>query len=123
MELGKQLSYGIPFFSRSSDFINFVTGKPDGLYGQLASLLEGMGQGTMLFTPMTLPQDSKDLTRRMRRMFGTTARLITIESTGTVGHSTRRIRTVINTDEKWTPPPPNAGKLPPLGVFSYYRID
>jgi hypothetical protein len=56
-------------------------------------------------------------------MFSTNANVITIEATGRVGRSRRLIRTVVTTDEKWTPPPPNAGKMPPLGVFSYYRID
>jgi hypothetical protein len=94
-----------------------------------------------LFTPLVLPDASgsannptiansnnsttnkSDLAKSMRRMFATSARVISIESTGTVNHSRRKIRTVINTDDKWIPPPPNAGKMPPLGIFSYYRID
>jgi hypothetical protein len=123
MDMARSLAGNIPWFSRASDFVNFVTGKQDGLYGKLSTLLTGMGQTTMMFTPLLLPENNSDLPKNMRRMFSTNARVITIESTGTVGHSRRRIRTVINTDDKWTPPPPNAGKLPPLGVFSYYRLD
>jgi hypothetical protein len=40
-----------------------------------------------------------------------------------VGRSIKHIRTVINIVDKWTPPKPNAATMPPLGIFSYYRID
>jgi hypothetical protein len=56
-------------------------------------------------------------------MFTTTSRFFTIEATGKVGHSQRRIRSVVNIDTNWVPPKPNAGKLPPLGIFAYYRIE
>jgi len=59
----------------------------------------------------------------MRRTFSTTGYQFTIEVTGRSGSAQRRIRAVINTDPQWTPPKPNAGKLPPLGIFAYYRLD
>lgn len=120
-QTARMLARGIPPFSRSGDFVNFVLGKPGSLYEKLQKLTESMG--FPMFVPLVVPQNANDLERSMRRMFATFANVITIESTGVVGRARRRIRTVINIDPKWTPPPPNAGKLPPLGIFSYYRLD
>lgn len=111
----------IPWFSRSSDFVGFVTGKAEGLYGKLSGYLESMGMTAMMFSPMTI--EDAELQKSMRRVFTTSARIVTIEVTGFSGRSQKRIRSVINFDDKWTPPPPNPGKAPPLGVFSYFRID
>jgi general secretion pathway protein K len=121
--MARSMTYGAPFFSKSSDFVNFITGKPDGLYGLLQTFLTAMGPtgAAMLFTPLVV--DDAQVLAKMRRTFTTTARFIAIDVVGKSGNSQTRIRTVINTDPKWTPPPPNAGKLPPLGVFAYYRID
>ncbi len=122
----RMMGMGIPWFSRSIDFVNFITGTGP-LFEKLNSLLQSMGPAlgglVTMFVPLVIPPDAKDLRRRMQRMFATTASVITIESTGRVGRSRRLIRAVITTDEKWTPPPPNAGKMPPLGIYSYYRID
>ncbi len=122
----RMMGMNIPWFSRSSDFVNFITGTGP-LFEKLNSLLQTMGPALggliTMFVPLVIPPDAKDLRRRMQRMFSTTATVITIESTGRVGRSRRLIRSVITTDEKWTPPPPNAGKMPPLGIYSYYRID
>jgi hypothetical protein len=30
---------------------------------------------------------------------------------------------VMNFHERWTPPPPNAGTMPGLGIFYYYRVE
>jgi general secretion pathway protein K len=112
----------IPWFSRASDFVNFITGKPEGLYGKLTSFMGAMpGLESMLFTPLVV--EDADVARSIRRTFTTTTNFITVEVTGRSGNSQRRVRTVINIDNKWTPPAPNAGKLPPLGVFAYYRLD
>jgi general secretion pathway protein K len=122
LSTARMLTYGAPFFSRSGDFVNFVTGKPDGLYGKLSSVLTSMGMGeTMLFTPLVV--EDAQLLRKMRGTFTTTARFIAIDVVGRSGNSTTRVRTVINTDPKWTPPEGTSGKLPPLGVFAYYRIE
>lgn len=116
----------IPWFSRASDFVNFITGTGP-LFDKLAALMPTMGAmlgpAGGMFTPLVLPAQPPDLKRRMQRMFTVTASAITIESTGRVGRARRLIRSVINFDDKWTPPPPNAARMPPLGIFSYYRID
>ena len=113
---------GIPFFSRAGDFVNFITGKPDSLYGQLTKFASMMPMlQNMLFAPVAV--EDAEVLRSIRRTFTTTTNFITVEVTGKSGHSQRRIRTVINIDAKWTPPPPNAGQLPPLGIFAYYRLD
>ncbi|MET0340729.1 MAG: hypothetical protein ABW252_06990 [Polyangiales bacterium] len=141
----RSLAGGVPWFSRGSDFIAFVTGAQEGLYGMLSKLLGGGGGGAggagggaagglgllgggggggksgLLFMPLKLQEG--DTARTMRRMFATTGYQFTIDVTGRSGNSQRHIRAVINTDPQWTPPKPNAGKLPPLGIFAYYRLD
>jgi general secretion pathway protein K len=45
-------------------------------------------------------------------------------STALLARCTRvRIRTVLNFDPRWTPPPPNAGTMPMLGVAHHWRMD
>jgi general secretion pathway protein K len=141
MSLSRMTPLPIPFFSKAVDFVNFITGKPGSLYedaskalgGGMGAML-GMGGGgaastgagganSALFTPLVIPPTAQTLATDLRRMFTTTSRFFTIESTGKVGRAQRRIRTVINIDSDWVPPKPNAGKLPPLGIFAYYRID
>jgi len=140
LSTARMLASGVPWFSRSTDFINFVTGKPDSLYSMLQSLLGGGAPGggggggaaaspmagggqssTLLFTPLVITEEW--VVKSMRSAFSTSGNVFTIEVTGRAGNAQRRIRAVINTDPKWTPPPPNAAKLPPLGVFAYYRLD
>ena len=136
LSTARSLAGGVPWFSRGSDFIAFIKGSPEGLYGMLQKLLGGgaggmmgmMGGGgggggksSLLFTPLVKLEGEVD--RNMRRMFATTGYQFTIEVTGRSGNAQRRIRAVINTDPQWTPPKPNAGKLPPLGIFAYYRLD
>jgi general secretion pathway protein K len=122
MTFARSMGRGVPFFSRAGDFVNFITGKPDSLYAkisQYATMLPMLQ--TMLFAPLAV--EDANVLRSIRRTFTTTASFITVEVTGRSGNSQRRIRTVLNIDNKWTPPPPNAGQLPPLGIFAYYRID
>lgn len=141
LTMARSLGNGVPWFSRASDFMNFVTGQKDSLYSMLqsafgggtgangtggatgaAGLLGGGGAGaSLLFTPLKI--DNQDVMANMRRTFGTTGYIFTIDVTGRVGNAQRRIRAVINTDPKWAPPKPNAGRPPPLGVFAYYRLD
>jgi general secretion pathway protein K len=140
----RMIAGGVPWFSRSSDFMNFVTGKPDSLYSMLEQLLGGgsksggggatgglggmLGGGggggksaSILFSPLKIVDENA--MRILRSGFQTSGTMFTIEVTGRAGNAQRRVRAVINTDAKWTPPPPNAGKLPPLGIFAYYRLD
>jgi general secretion pathway protein K len=140
----RMIAGGVPWFSRSSDFMNFVTGKPDSLFSMLEGLLGGgnksgggaaggglggmLGGGggggksaSILFTPLKIVDENA--MRILRSGFQTSGTVFTIEVTGRAGNAQRRVRVVINTDPKWTPPPPNAGKLPPLGIFAYYRLD
>jgi general secretion pathway protein K len=120
--MARSMTYGAPFFSKSSDFVNFITGKPDGLYGLLQTFLTSIGQAeALLFTPLLV--DDAQLLTKMRRTFTTTARFIAIDVVGKSGTSQTRIRTVINTDPRWTPPAGTTPKMPPLGIFAYYRID
>lgn len=142
LSTARAIANGVPWFSRSSDFINFVTGQPESLYAMLESLLGGMsslggggsssssssGGGTgsgarspLLFTPLQLPNE--EVKKTIRQTFGTTGHIFSIDVTGRAGSAQRHIRAVINVDPKWTPPKPNAGKLPPLGIFAYYRLD
>ena len=144
LTMARTLAAGVPWFARASDFINFVTGAPESLYSMLSSVLGGGGAGgggsagasaallggggggaggksSLLFTPLV--NLKPDVLAAMRRTFGTTGYLFTIDVTGRVGNAQRRIRAVINTDPRWTPPKPNAGRLPPLGIFAYYRLD
>jgi len=109
----------IPWFSRSRDFINFLLGAEGSLYAKL----QAFGEATepLLFTPLVMEEG--EFTKRLRRSFTTRAQILTIESTGRVGNAQTHIRTVVQRDPEWVPPPPNAGTMPPLGVFYYYRID
>jgi general secretion pathway protein K len=114
----------IPWFSRTSDFVDFITGQPNSLYDQLKTLLTAGGMGeTYLFPPLVLTPEQAQTRSDLRRALTTRASIISLYVTGKVGQAQKRIHAVINTDQRWHPPPPNAGKLPPLGVFHYYRID
>ncbi|MFO0693454.1 MAG: type II secretion system protein GspK [Polyangiales bacterium] len=109
----------VPFFSSAGDFLTFVQGQggPSDLYPLLRS---NPLAASMLFTPVTIPNERR---AEMEQAFVTAAKILTIQTTGVVGRTRTRIRAVVNFDERWTPPPPNAGRLPPLGVYHHYRID
>lgn len=122
----------VPLFSRPTDFTNFVLGKDGSLYatlkkifggegGGLGALLGGGAGGTLMFKPPVLT--NPHIEPGFKKAFTTTGYVFTVDVTGKAGSAQRRIRTVVNTDPKWTPPKPNAGKPPPLGVFAYYRLD
>jgi len=107
----------IGVFGQPKDFVNFIQGKgPE--YTMYAEMFAANAP-ELLFTPLTI--DSKQLTD-FKRAFITTAAIFTIQSTGKVGRSEVRITGVVNLHRTWTPPPPNAGGLPALGVFHHYRI-
>ena len=123
----------IPFFTRVSDFLNFMQGRggPRELYPMLQGFLGP--ESPLLFTPITIPPDQL---RDIDSSFVTAARILTIDVTGRAGCRERdetgfclewrahtRLKTVVNFHELWTPPPPNAGGVPGLGVFHYYRVE
>lgn len=111
----------VPFFGRAGDFLNFVEGKggPRDLYPLLRSML---GDGNpLLFRPIVISDAKKR--QELAGLFVTVARIISIESVGTVNRSEVKLRAVLNFHERWTPPPPNAGTMPKLGVYHYYRVD
>lgn len=110
----------VPFFTRSSDFLNFIEGKGSArdLYPMLQSYL-GAESG-MLFMPVEVPAN---LRAEMNRSFVTSAQILTIEVTGTVNRAKTKIRTVMNFHDRWTPPPPLTGTMPGLGILHYYRVE
>ena len=110
----------VPFFTRSSDFLNFIEGR--GGSRDLYPMLRGfLGEDNpLLFTPVVIPREVRG---ELDRSFVTAARILTIQSTGTSGRARVRLNTVMNFHDRWTPPPPNGGAMPPLGIFHYYRVD
>lgn len=110
----------LPLFQNEEAFLLFVegSGAANSLYSVLKSLL---GENNpLLFRPITVPADKR---ADIRSAFITVARLLTIQATGFSGRSRARIRAVVNFDTDWHPPPPNAGRMPVLGIFHHYRID
>jgi general secretion pathway protein K len=110
----------IPFFTRGADFINFLEGR--GGERDLYPMLQGfLGAGhPLLFRPVAISPQQRNM---LDQVLVTAARILTIQVTGRAGRATVRIRSVVNFHERWTPPPPNAGTMPGLGVFHYYRIE
>ena len=110
----------VPFFTRSSDFLAFLEGRggPQDLYPMLRTMLGA--ENPLLFRPVTIPNDKRT---EIDRSFVTAARILTIEATGMAGTSQVRIRAVLNFHDRWSPPPPNAGRMPPLGIIQHYRVD
>jgi len=139
----------VPFFSRVSDFLSFVEGRggPNDIYPMLTAFLGP--ENPLLFTPVSVPAAQRV---EVDRSFVTAARIIAIESTGRAGRirvgteeaddfdcddredwrsepacyrwrAQTRIRTIANFHNRWTPPPPNAGQMPGLGIYHYYRIE
>lgn len=111
--------FPVPFFTRATDFLNFLEGKggPRELYPMLTSMLGP--ENPLVFKPITIPADRRT---ELSRTFITSAAILTIQSSGFVGRSHVQIDSVLNFHDRWTPPPPNAGSLPKLGVFHYYRV-
>jgi len=122
----------IPWFSNVNDYVQFLQGQGQGI--ALRPMLEGLGLGPdLLPQPVTITSQQQ---QQMAQVFLTSAAIIFVQSTGRVGACEEdpeergpgrctaiRIRSVLNFDRPWTPPPPNAGQMPPLGVFHYWRVD
>ncbi len=111
----------IPLFAKQDDFLGFVEGK-SGLYTKLSAFAAISPQlaALMLWTPLVIPEDKR---QAMRAAFVMQARIFTVQAIARVGNATVKLNTVVNFDEDWTPPPPNAGKMPGLGIFLRYRVD
>lgn len=110
----------LPLFQNEESFLLFVEGSAasNSLYGVLKSML---GENNpLLFRPLSIPANKRG---ELRGAFITVARLLTIQATGFSGRARTRIRAVVNFDTDWHPPPPNAGRMPQLGIFHHYRID
>lgn len=110
----------IPWFTHPRQFVEFLEGA--GGERDLYPMLRGfLGEGNpLLFAPVTLTPEQRN---ELDAVMVTAARIITIQATGRSGRSTVRVRTVMNFHDRWTPPPPNAGTMPGLGIFYYYRLD
>jgi general secretion pathway protein K len=103
-------------------------GSPAGTSGSSsASTAGGAGQQAPYpFKPLIFPPpipNGANVEADLQKTFTTSSKIFTIEAIGRVGHVQKRIRTVVNMDDKWTAPKPNAAQAPPLGVFSYYRVE
>ena len=110
----------VPCFSTPASFLDFLEGKGNEkeLYSMLKKFLGP--DNPLLFRPIVI---RADLRPEVEGSFSTISRIISIQSEGRVGNSRVRLRAVVNFDERWTPPPPNAGSMPGLGVVQHYRAD
>lgn len=122
----------LPWFGRVEDYVEFLQGQgsPQELYPMLVALLGP--ENPLLFRPVSVTREQVGMFHRVL-VFG--AAIITVQSTGLVGacdeeedpgpgRCTRvRIRGVLNFDNRWTPPPPNAGSMPRMGVVHHWRVD
>ncbi|HJL18982.1 MAG TPA: type II secretion system protein GspK [Sandaracinaceae bacterium LLY-WYZ-13_1] len=122
----------IPWFARVEDYMQFLQGQGD--QGELRPMLEALlgGDNALLPAPVTISRERRDM---FGRVFVTGAAIIFVQSTGQVGAcdptdedavgrcTSVRIRSVLNFDPPWTPPPPNAGRMPRMGIFHHYRVD
>ncbi|MEM9067416.1 MAG: hypothetical protein AAGE52_02890 [Myxococcota bacterium] len=125
----------LPLFPNKEAFLDFIQGRggANGLYPMLQGFLGD--QSVLLFQPATLPANRS---REVADVLVVSARIITVEVTGLSGcreidedtgecaggyRGRVKLRTVLNFHERWTPPPPNAGRMPGLGIFHYYRVE
>lgn len=110
----------IPFFSTGADFMTFLEGRggAQDLYPMLAGFLGT--DSPLLFSPVTITADQR---RTLEPLLVTGAAILSINVTGQSGRASVTLRTVMNFHERWTPPPPNAGVMPSLGIFYYYRVE
>jgi glycine cleavage system aminomethyltransferase T len=107
-------------FSRPTDLIKFIEGK--GSTQDLYPMLTGfLGEDSeLIFVPVEIPAQQRSA---LARSFSSSASIFTIEAVGLVGRSQVRIESVVNFHARWVPPPPNAGRMPGLGIFHYYRVN
>ncbi|MFN7697504.1 MAG: general secretion pathway protein GspK [Deltaproteobacteria bacterium] len=110
----------IPFFSSGGDFMTFLQGGggAQDLYPMLAGFLGP--ESPLLFRPVTITPERR---QALDPLLVTGAKIISVNVTGHSGRASVTLRTVMNFHERWTPPPPNAGTMPGLGIFYYYRVE
>jgi general secretion pathway protein K len=110
----------IPFFSSGGDFMTFLEGGggAQDLYPMLAGFLGA--DSPLLFRPVTITPERR---QALDPLLVTGAKIISVNVTGHSGRASVTLRTVMNFHERWTPPPPNAGTMPGLGIFYYYRVE
>ena len=111
---------GVAVFGRPQDFLDFVQGKAgqNSLYSMIQAI--PMAAPMLAWQPLVIPPDRQ---QDILRSFITEAAIFTIQATGRVGRSEVRLSSVVNFHKKWTPPPPNPGRMPVLGIFHHYRVD
>ncbi|GAB4198261.1 MAG: hypothetical protein OHK0013_07180 [Sandaracinaceae bacterium] len=110
----------IPFFTTGGDFMTFLEG--GGGAQDLYPMLRGfLGEGSpILFRPVVIRPEQR---QALDPLLVTGAKIISVVVTGESGRASVTLRTVMNFHERWTPPPPNAGVMPGLGIFYYYRVE
>ena len=110
----------IPLFSKGKDFIAFVEGKggDNGLYAMLQAQIGEDSE--LLFKPIEVPTEIRT---QATKGFTTGARIFNIVTQGYAGRAKVRLDTIVNFHARWTPPPPNAGRMPGLGILHHYRVD
>jgi len=111
----------IPFFTTAADFLNFLEGRGSGsrdLYPMLQGFLGA--DNPLLFQPVTIPAAQRT---EISGTFVTQASIFTIVAIGEAGRARVSLDTVVNFHGRWTPPPPNAGTMPRLGILHYYRME
>ncbi|MEM9191097.1 MAG: hypothetical protein AAGF12_18085 [Myxococcota bacterium] len=111
--------FPLPVFANPHLFVEFLSGN-----GNIFQLLQGYlataGLETLMFTPISpTPQEAQAL----NRWFVADARIVAFQIDGFAGRGRVQVSAIINNDDRWNPPPPNAGSMPELGVFHHYRID
>jgi hypothetical protein len=77
-------------------------------------------ESPLLFRPVTITPERR---QALDPLLVTGAKIISVNVTGHSGRASVTLRTVMNFHERWTPPPPNAGTMPGLGIFYYYRVE
>ena len=112
----------LPFFTRAEDFVQFAAGQggSQDLYPMLVGFLGE--DNPLMFRPVVLPDDNAR-NAEIAISFVTAARILNVVVTGRAGRAEVRLDTVLNFHDRWTPPPPNSGSMPGLGIFHYYRVD
>lgn len=111
----------IAAFSRASDFLDFMSGR-----GDIYTRLQGFAGGSplmaplMAWTPLQIPADAR---KQVEKGLITAASIFTVQSSARVGRAEVKLSSVVNFHSKWTPPPPNPGKMPLLGVLHHYRVE
>lgn len=133
----RSFTQNVALFGTPEDFLKFVQGK-----GMIFNAMGGGGQdgdqasgqqspasgggmaamfGAQPFTPIAnIPKKKRG---EILKSFITAASILTLQSTATVGRSQVRIESVMNFHDRWSPPQPNAGTMPKLGIFHHYRIE